>query len=87
VLPADRPVVLHITSSDWIHAFHAPGLGLKSDAIPGNHNIIRTEITEPGTYQLYCAEYCGTGHSDMLGEVEVVSGDEYESWLDEQQSA
>lgn len=86
VLPADRPVELQITSTDWIHAFHAPGLGLKSDAIPGNHNAIKTEITETGTYQLYCAEYCGTGHSDMLGEVEVVSGEEYDTWLDEQQS-
>ena len=87
VLPADRPVILHVTSTDWIHAFHAPGLGLKADAVPGNHNLIRTEISETGTYQLYCAEYCGVGHSEMLAEVQVVPEDEYESWLDEQQSS
>jgi cytochrome c oxidase subunit 2 len=87
VVPADRPVTLHVTSSDWIHAFHAPGLGLKADALPGHHNMIRTKISETGTYQLYCAEYCGVGHSEMLGQIEVVPEDEYESWLDEQQSS
>jgi cytochrome c oxidase subunit 2 len=76
-----------VTSSDWIHAFHAPGLGLKADALPEHHNMIRTKISETGTYQLYCAEYCGVGHSEMLGQIEVVSEDEYESWLDEQQSS
>lgn len=87
VLPADRPIVLRVTSTDWLHAFHAPGLGLKTDAVPGNHNVVQTEVTETGTYQLYCAEYCGVGHSQMLGQIEVVPEEEYESWLDEQQSS
>lgn len=87
VLPANRPVVLEVTSADWLHAFHVPGLGLKQDAVPAHHNIIRTKITETGTYQLYCAEYCGVGHSQMLGKVEVVSQEEYQNWLNEQQSS
>ena len=87
VLPANRPVVLKITTRDWLHSFHAPGLGLKQDAVPGHHNLIQTKITETGTYQLYCAEYCGVGHSDMLAKIEVVPQDEYDSWLDEQQSS
>lgn len=87
VLPTDRPVVLRVTSTDWIHAFHAPDLGLKQDATPGHHNVLRTEITRQGTYQLYCAEYCGVGHSQMLGEVEALPPDQYEEWLDEQRSS
>jgi cytochrome c oxidase subunit 2 len=60
-------------------------LGLKSDAFPGQHNTIRTVASSPGTYQLYCAEYCGSGHSQMLGTVEVLPQDEYDQWLESQQ--
>ena len=87
VLPANRPIVLRITSADWLHAFHAPGLGLKQDAVPGHYNVIQTKITETGSYQLYCAEYCGVGHSQMLGTIQVVPQDEYQNWLDEQQTS
>jgi cytochrome c oxidase subunit 2 len=85
VLPEGQDVYLNITSTDWLHAFHVPELGLKQDALPGQHNMIKTKITNTGNYQLYCAEYCGVGHSKMLGEVEVVSQQEYQDWLDEQQ--
>jgi len=72
VVPADTKVYLHITSLDWLHAVHVPDLGLKQDAFPGQYNTIVTEAYEPGTYQLYCAEYCGVGHSRMLGKVTVL---------------
>ncbi|WP_123538734.1 cytochrome c oxidase subunit II [Halosimplex salinum] len=84
VLPANRPVRLNITSTDWLHAFHVPSMGLKSDAFPGQSNYILTKPTQTGEHQLYCAEYCGVGHSQMLGTVEVRSQSEYQSWLDEQ---
>jgi cytochrome c oxidase subunit 2 len=86
VLPKGQNVYLNITSTDWLHAFHVPDLALKQDAIPGQHNTIKTKITETGTYQLYCAEYCGVGHSQMLGEVEVMSQENYQEWLENQQS-
>ena len=86
VLPTNRTVHLSITSTDVIHAVHIPELGLKQDAIPGRYTHIRTRLTSEGTYTLYCAEYCGTGHSDMLSEVRVVSPSEYEQWLDDQRS-
>ncbi|WP_049971190.1 cytochrome c oxidase subunit II [Haladaptatus cibarius] len=84
VIPEDRPVYLNVTSGDWLHALHVPELGLKQDAIPNQHNVIKTKATETGTYQLYCAEYCGVGHSNMLGEIQVVSQSEYQNWLQEQ---
>ncbi|WP_276271472.1 cytochrome c oxidase subunit II [Haloarcula litorea] len=86
-LPANQDVVLRVTSRDWLHAFHVPALGLKSDAFPGQYNRLQTRATETGTYQLYCAEYCGSGHSQMLGEVVVMPQDEYEQWRSEQQNA
>jgi cytochrome c oxidase subunit 2 len=90
VIPENRPVVMHVTSTDWLHAVHVPKLGLKQDAFPGHYNTIATSVTLPEgedetTYQLYCAEYCGSGHSGMLGTVRVVSEEEYEQWKQDQQ--
>jgi len=84
VIPANQDVYFNITSSDWLHAFHVPALGLKQDAVPGQHNGIMTKDAEVGTYQGYCAEYCGAGHSGMLFTVEVMSQEDYENWLAEQ---
>jgi cytochrome c oxidase subunit 2 len=86
-IPANQEVDLRITSRDWLHAFHVPSLGLKADAFPGQYNNLRTVATETGSYQLYCAEYCGSGHSQMLGTVQVMSQDGYEEWLSEQEAA
>lgn len=87
VMPANKPVYLHITSTDWLHAFHVPKLALKQDAFPAQYNTLRTKATTTGTYQLYCAEYCGIGHSQMLGSVKVVSQEDYQQWLDKQKSS
>jgi cytochrome c oxidase subunit 2 len=86
VIPSDTTVYFHVTSIDWLHAFHAPDLALKQDAFPEKFNTIKTEAYEEGTYQLYCAEYCGVGHSGMLAEIQVVTPDEYEQFLEEQKA-
>lgn len=86
VVPTDRPIYLRVHSADVIHAVHVPALALKVDAIPGQTTRLQTTITEEGTYQLYCAEYCGQGHSKMLATVEVKNETAYQDWLDEQQS-
>ncbi|RLM59882.1 cytochrome c oxidase subunit II [Halobellus sp. Atlit-31R] len=87
VIPKDRSVRFQVTSRDVIHGFHVPKLGLKSDAMPGQVNTIQTVAYEEGTYQGYCTEYCGVAHSQMYFTVEVVSQEEYQQWLDEQQSS
>src|SRR6056297_1338043 len=84
VIPKDRPVYLNVTSTDWIHSFHVPEMGLKQDALPNQHNVIKTTPTDTGTYTVYCAEYCGVGHSNMLSEVEVRTQEGYQQWLNEQ---
>lgn len=85
VIPVNQTVKLNITSKDWLHAFHVPELGLKSDAFPEQSNYLVTTPQQTGTYQLYCAEYCGAGHSVMMSEVNVTTQEKYESWLASQQ--
>ncbi len=83
VLPTDRPVYIYTTSTDVIHSFHVPALGLKQDAFPGQYKLLRTSITDQGTYRLYCAEFCGEGHATMKSEVRAVSPDAYTTWTQE----
>ncbi|WP_323675124.1 cytochrome c oxidase subunit II [Halorubellus sp. PRR65] len=73
-----------LTTQDWLHAFHVPSLGLKHDAVPGKIAWLKTTPSQTGTYQGYCAEYCGTGHSGMMFEVQVV--EDREALLDEMES-
>jgi len=87
VVPEDRPVHFRITSRDVIHSFHVPDMALKQDAMPGQVNTIKTVPYETGTYQGYCAEFCGVAHSQMYFTVEVVPQDEYQQWLDQQQNS
>lgn len=83
VLPADRTIRIGVESADVIHSFHAPRLGLKQDAVPGQRNVLVTRITEPGEYRLYCAEYCGRGHAKMQATIEVVPSGAFEGRLAE----
>jgi cytochrome c oxidase subunit 2 len=86
VIPAEQEVYFNVTSSDVLHAFHVPELGLKQDAMPGQSNVIKTVALEEGTYQGYCAEFCGVAHSQMYFEIQVVSQEEYDEYIEEQQS-
>lgn len=86
-MPANQEVELRVTSRDWLHAFHVPSLGLKADAFPGQYNTLRTIPTETGSYQLYCAEYCGSGHSKMLRTVKVMPQGEYDAWIEDQRAS
>lgn len=85
VIPADREVVIRTHSEDVIHSFHAPDLALKADAVPGQTNYILTRVNEDetGTYRLYCGEFCGEGHAEMLAEIKVVSPETYEAWTED----
>ena len=87
VVPANTHIYLHVTSTDVLHAVHVPALGLKQDTIPGEYNTIETNISQTGTYQLYCAEYCGSGHSKMLANMTVLPQNEYQSWLQQQRQS
>jgi cytochrome c oxidase subunit II len=81
-IPAGRPIKAVLTSRDVIHSFYIPEFRIKQDAIPGRYTVVWFQAIRPGTYQLLCTEYCGTGHSTMRGEVVALSPDDYERWLD-----
>jgi cytochrome c oxidase subunit 2 len=80
-VPINQPVKLIMTSQDVIHSFYIPAFRLKQDVLPGRYTTLWFEATQPGEYHLFCAEYCGTEHSKMIGQVVAMDPQEYEQWL------
>ena len=80
-VPTGAPVKLTMTSEDVIHSFFIPAFRLKQDAVPGRYTTAWFEATSPGTYHLFCAEYCGTKHSQMIGSVVVMEPAAFQTWL------
>ena len=80
-VPVGRNVKLITTSEDVIHDFFVPAFRVKADVLPGRYVNIWFNATRPGRYHLFCAEYCGTRHSGMIGEVIVMEANEYQEWL------
>jgi cytochrome c oxidase subunit 2 len=80
-VPVGRPVRLIMTSQDVIHSFYIPAFRIKNDVLPGRYSTAWFEATRTGEYHLFCAEYCGTQHSGMVGRVIVMEPAEYEQWL------
>ncbi|HYG66545.1 MAG TPA: cytochrome c oxidase subunit II [Anaeromyxobacteraceae bacterium] len=83
-VPVGRPVRLLITSRDVIHSFYAPAFRVKMDALPGRYTQTWFQAEKPGRYEIFCAEYCGLGHSAMLGEIVVMPQAEFDAWISEQ---
>src|SRR6059036_3620780 len=80
-VPVGRAVKLIMTSEDVIHDVFVPAFRIKADVLPGRYTHIWFEPTKPGRYRLFCAEYCGTRHSGMTGEVIVMEPADYQAWL------
>ena len=80
-VPVGKDIKLIMTSQDVIHSFYVPAFRLKQDVIPGRYTTMWFKATKPGTYHLFCAQYCGTQHSGMIGEVVVMEPAEYEAWM------
>jgi cytochrome c oxidase subunit 2 len=80
-VPAGRDVKVILTSQDVIHAFFVPAFRVKADVVPGRYSYVWFRATKPGRYHLFCAEYCGTMHSGMIGEVVVMEPAQFEQWL------
>jgi cytochrome c oxidase subunit 2 len=81
VVPADRPIRLLLTSRDVIHSFFVPAFRLKRDAVPGLYTAIAFRPILAGSYPILCAEFCGTGHPRMSGEVVVLPAERFQAWL------
>jgi len=80
-IPVNRNIRLTLTSEDVIHDFYVPAFRTKSDVVPGRYSTEWFRATKPGKYHIFCAEYCGTRHSNMIGWVYVMEPKDYEAWL------
>jgi cytochrome c oxidase subunit 2 len=80
-IPVGRPVKLKMISEDVIHSFFVPEFRVKMDVLPGRYSTMWFEPTRTGRFHLFCTEYCGTGHSQMIGRVVVMEPAEYSNWL------
>jgi cytochrome c oxidase subunit II len=80
-IPVGRDVKMIMTSQDVIHSFFVPAFRIKQDVLPGRYTTAWFRATKPGTYHLFCAEYCGTQHSGMVGSVIVMEPAQYEAWM------
>ncbi|HEY2013882.1 MAG TPA: cytochrome c oxidase subunit II, partial [Bryobacteraceae bacterium] len=80
-IPLGRAVKLTLTSEDVIHSFFVPAFRTKQDAVPGRYSTTWFKPTKAGKYHLFCAEYCGTNHSGMIGWIYVMEPQDYQVWL------
>jgi cytochrome c oxidase subunit 2 len=80
-VPVGRDVKLIMTSQDVIHSFFVPAFRMKQDVLPGRYTVEWFRATKPGVYHLFCAEYCGTQHSGMVGSIVVMEPAQYEAWV------
>ena len=80
-LPLGRPARLVMTSEDVIHSFYVPAFRAKADVLPGRQSSLWFTPTKTGRFHIFCAEFCGTEHSGMIGTVVVQSPEEYEAWV------
>ena len=81
-VPVNRPIELLMTSEDVIHDFSIPAFRIKHDVLPGRYESLWFRADRPGDYHLYCTQFCGTDHAAMVGKIVVLSGPDYQRWLD-----
>lgn len=84
VVPENTPIKINLTSIDVIHSLYIPAFRVKVDAVKNLPTYVWFRTGAPGVYDISCTEYCGTEHSNMRGQVKVVSQSQYELWLTEE---
>ena len=88
VVPIDTPVKLLMTSikvtpedKAVLHSFYVPALRIKQDVVPGRFSALGFTANKLGTFQVFCTEFCGTGHSTMMALIKVVSKEDFDKWV------
>jgi cytochrome c oxidase subunit 2 len=80
-IPVGQPIKLIMTSQDVIHDFFIPAFRVKMDVLPGRYTTEWFTASKPGEYHIFCSQYCGTNHAQMVGKVVVLEPDKYQAWL------
>lgn len=86
-VPANRPIKLLMSSNDVLHSLYIPDFRVKMDVLPNRISSLWFEASEPGESIIFCTEYCGMSHSDMMATAHVLPEDEFETWLETAGSA
>jgi len=86
-VPVGVPVKLELSSLDVVHSMYIPAFRVKEDVVPGANNYMWFQAKEEGTYDIFCAEYCGAEHSSMISEVVAMPLDEFRRWYNTQAPA
>jgi len=81
-VPTGVPIQLTMISQDVFHSFSVPDFRIKREVIPGRYSTVWFEATTPGTYHIFCTQYCGTNHSQMIGEVTAMLPEDYKKWTE-----
>ncbi len=81
-VPVNKPVTLTMSSADVIHSFYVPNFRIKMDVLPNRYTKVWFEPTHEGVFDVFCTEYCGQAHSEMVGKVHVLSEENYAAWID-----
>ncbi len=81
MVPQGKPIKLNITSKDVIHGFSLPAFRIKIDAVMGMTTYTWFHADTPGQYKIFCTEYCGIAHSEMIADLKIVSPQTYQDWL------
>jgi cytochrome c oxidase subunit 2 len=85
-VPVNRIVELDMTSTDVIHDVDIPAFRVKHDVLPGTHYFLWFKAIRTGTYDLYCNQFCGLGHSKMRGKIIVMKDTAFVNWMQDQQT-
>lgn len=81
IVPVNKKIKFNITALDVLHSFYIPAMRIKEDAVPGRMHHYSITPVKTGTFDIACAEYCGTRHSQMYSKIKVVSQEEFDEWL------
>jgi len=84
-VPLNRPVKLIINSEDVLHSLFIPAFRIKEDAVPGMETYLWFLPDKTGSYDLFCTEYCGTGHHSMISKVIVMAQEDFSKWYGEKE--
>lgn len=82
-VPANTPIEVVLTSEDVIHDFFVPAFRIKRDVLPDRYDSVWFKATKPGSYHLFCSQFCGTLHASMIGQVIVMPAQDYQRWLEQ----
>ncbi len=84
-VPMGKPVKFLMKSTDVLHGFYLPDFRVKQDILPGSYTYLWVQPEKEGRYDIFCTQYCGTGHSTMRAVLIVMSPEEYEHWAKQEE--